>query len=102
MKYNQKGVLVVVSGFSGAGKGTLMKALLEQYDDYALSISMTTRKMRPAEVHGESYFFVSEEQFEKHIEQNELIEYANYCGNYYGTPKAYVYEQLSNGKNVIL
>ncbi len=102
MKYNQKGVLVVVSGFSGAGKGTLMKALLEQYDEYALSVSMTTRTMRPAEVDGESYFFVSQDQFKNHIERNELIEYANYCGNYYGTPKAYVEEQLTKGKNVIL
>ena len=99
---NKKGVLIVLSGFSGAGKGTIVKKLLETYDNYALSISMTTRKPRPGEEHGREYFFVEKDVFEKHIEDDALVEYAQYVGNYYGTPKAYVEEQLSMGKDVIL
>jgi len=98
----EKGALVVVSGFSGAGKGTLMKRLLELHDHYALSVSMTTRGMRPGEENGKSYFFVSKEEFEKTIAENGLIEYASYCDNYYGTPKAYVEKCLAEGKDVIL
>ena len=98
----QKGILIVISGFSGAGKGTLMKKLLQTYDNYALSISMTTRQPRAGEQDGVEYFFTDKEQFEKKIEENGLIEYASYCGNYYGTPKAYVEEQLKAGKDVIL
>ncbi|MBO4982015.1 MAG: guanylate kinase [Lachnospiraceae bacterium] len=97
-----KGILIVVSGFSGAGKGTLMKRLLNTYDNYALSISMTTRSPREGERDGIEYFFVDREQFEERIEQNGLIEYAEYCGNYYGTPRAYVEEQLAAGKDVVL
>lgn len=100
---NKRGILIVVSGFSGAGKGTVMKRLMEKYNDaYALSVSMTTRSPRTGEVDGEHYFFVSREQFEKTISEDGLIEHAQYCGNYYGTPKAYVEKQLSEGKNVIL
>ena len=99
---NRRGILIVVSGFAGSGKGTLMKELLNQYDNYALSISATTRKPRGQEVDGKEYFFKSVEEFEKMIAQEELIEYANYVGNYYGTPKAYVEEQLASGKDVIL
>lgn len=99
---NKKGVLIVLSGFSGAGKGTIVKKLLSTYDNYALSISMTTRKPRPGEEHGREYFFVEKEVFEEHIAKDELVEYAQYVGNYYGTPKAYVEEQLANGKDVIL
>lgn len=98
----RKGILIVVSGFSGAGKGTLMKKLMEDYDNYALSISMTTRTPRPGEVDGREYFFVTREQFEEKIGQDGLIEYANYCGNYYGTPRAYVEQQLEAGKDVVL
>lgn len=98
----RKGILIVVSGFSGAGKGTLMKKLMEEYDNYALSISMTTRNPRPGEEDGREYFFVAKEQFEEKIGQDGLIEYANYCGNYYGTPRAYVEQQLEAGKDVIL
>ena len=97
-----KGVLAVVSGFSGAGKGTLMKALLEQYDNYALSISATTRSPRPGEEDGRDYFFVSRERFEEMIEAGQLIEYAQYVKNYYGTPREYVSRQLALGKDVIL
>lgn len=97
-----KGILIVVSGFSGAGKGTLMKRLLADYDNYALSISMTTRAPREGEVHGREYFFTDKENFEKTIAENGLIEYATYCGNYYGTPREYVEQQLAAGKDVIL
>ncbi len=97
-----KGILVVVSGFSGAGKGTLMKRLLEKYDNYALSISVTTRPPREGEQDGREYFFRSREEFEEWIEADRLIEYAEYVGNYYGTPKDYVQEQLKAGKDVIL
>ena len=98
----KKGILIVVSGFSGAGKGTLMKALLKEYDNYALSISATTRKPREGEVDGREYFFKTVEEFEKMIAKDELIEYARYVDNYYGTPRAYVEEQLAVGKDVIL
>lgn len=98
----KKGILIVVSGFSGAGKGTLMKALLERYDSYALSISATTRSPRKGEVHGREYFFKTEAEFEKMIANEELIEYANYVGNYYGTPHDYVESMLIQGKDVIL
>lgn len=97
-----KGVLVVVSGFSGSGKGTIMKRLLEKYDNYGLSISATTRQPREGETHGKEYFFQTTEEFEEMIKQGQLIEYAQYVGNYYGTPKAYVEEQRNRGKDVIL
>ena len=99
---NKEGILIVVSGFSGAGKGTIMKELLKRYDNYALSISATTRSPRPGEENGKAYFFKTTEEFEKMIAKDELIEYARYVGNYYGTPKAYVEEQLRAGKDVIL
>ena len=99
---SKKGVLVVVSGFSGAGKGTLMKALLDQYDNYALSISATTRAPREGEAEGREYFFKSREEFLRMIEEDALIEYAQYVGNYYGTPKDYVLGNMEAGKDVIL
>ncbi len=99
---NDKGILIVLSGFSGAGKGTLVKKLLETYDNYALSVSMTTRAPREGEQEGVHYFFANKAQFEEKIRNNGFIEYAQYCDNYYGTPKAYVEEQLAAGKNVIL
>lgn len=99
---NKKGILIVVSGFSGAGKGTLMKELLQNYDNYALSISATTRNPREGEIDGKEYFFKTVEEFEKMIAQDALIEYAKYVNNYYGTPRAYVEEQLKAGKDVIL
>ena len=86
-----KGILVVVSGFSGAGKGTVMKRLMEKYDDYALSVSATTRKPRPGEEDGREYFFRTRDEFEKLIEEDALLEYARY-----------VEEQLQAGRNVIL
>ncbi len=99
---SERGILIVVSGFSGAGKGTIMKEIMRRYDNYALSISATTRKPRPGEEEGREYFFKTVEEFEKMIAKEELIEYARYVDNYYGTPRAYVEEQLEAGKDVIL
>ncbi len=98
----KKGILMVLSGFSGAGKGTLVKALLQKYDSYALSVSMTTRAPREGERDGVEYFFTDRQHFEETVGQNGFIEYASYCGNYYGTPRAYVEEQMAAGRNVIL
>lgn len=98
----REGILVVLSGFAGTGKGSVVKGLMERYEQYALSVSMTTRKPRPGEVEGVSYFFVDRERFEEEIKQDGLIEYASYCDNYYGTPKKYVQQQLKEGKDVIL
>ena len=89
---NQQGILVVVSGFSGAGKGTLMKELLKRYDNYALSVSATTRQPREGEKDGEDYFFVNREYFQQMIEEGRLVEYAQYVNHYYGTPRDYVEE----------
>ena len=97
-----EGILIVVSGFSGAGKGTLMKRLVQEYDNYALSISATTRAPRPGEEDGREYFFLTKEAFERKIEEGGLVEYACYCDNYYGTPKDYVEKNLAEGRNVIL
>ena len=97
-----KGILTVVSGFSGSGKGTIMGILMEKYQDYALSVSVTTRAPRPGEEEGREYFFRTREEFEEMIRTDALIEYAEYVGNYYGTPRRYVEEMLSRGRNVIL
>ena len=98
----RKGLLIVVSGFAGSGKGTLMKRLTGDYDNYSLSVSMTTRKPRPGEVDGREYFFVTKEEFERKIDDGGLIEYAAYVENYYGTPREYVEEQIAEGKDVVL
>lgn len=99
---NEHGMLAVISGFSGAGKGTLMKALLEKYDNYSLSVSATTREPRVGEADGREYFFVKEERFKEMIAREELIEYAQYVNHYYGTPKKYVLDQMEKRKDVIL
>ena len=100
---NEKGILIVVSGFSGSGKGTIMKELLTRYPDtYALSISATTRSPREGEADGREYFFLSKDEFEKMIAKGELIEYARYVENYYGTPRDYVEKKLEEGRDVIL
>lgn len=98
----EKGVLVVVSGFSGAGKGTLMKSLISRYDNYALSISCTTRAPRDGEENGREYFFISKEAFEKKIEEDGFVEYARYVDNYYGTPRDFVEEQMEQGRDILL
>ena len=102
LEMKDKGLLLVISGFSGAGKGTVVKRLLEQHNDYALSISATTRSPREGEQDGREYFFKSKEEFEKMIEASELIEYARYVDNYYGTPRKFVEDELAAGHNVIL
>ena len=99
---DERGILIVVSGFSGSGKGTIMNEIMRKYDNYALSVSATTRNPRPGETDGKEYFFKTVEEFEKMIAKDELIEYARYVDNYYGTPKSYVQEQLDAGKDVIL
>lgn len=97
-----KGQIIIISGFSGAGKGTIVNKLLQSSDDYEISISATTRAMRDDEIEGKSYFFVTKEKFNSMIANNEFLEYACYVNNYYGTPKKYVFDQLEKGKNVIL
>ncbi|MCR5418382.1 MAG: guanylate kinase [Lachnospiraceae bacterium] len=97
-----QGSLIVISGFSGAGKGTLVKKLVENYDNYALSVSMTTREPRPGEIDGVHYHFSTDEEFEKIIADGGMIEYAGYCGHYYGTPRDFVERMLAEGKDVIL
>lgn len=100
---HDKGLVIVLSGFSGAGKGTIMKHLLEAHpNDYNLSISATTRGMRSGEKDGREYFFKTREEFDEMIEKNELLEYATFNGNSYGTPKAYVEQLIERRKDVIL
>jgi len=98
----KKGLLLVVSGPSGVGKGTICKEYLSKYDDCALSVSATTRAPRDGEVDGVSYFFLSHEEFRKKIDAGGFLEHAVFCDNYYGTPKDAVMKQLDEGKNVIL
>lgn len=103
MKLNQRGLLIVLSGPSGVGKGTVRKALFEMPEqEFVYSVSMTTRPPRPGEVDGVDYYFVSREEFERQIAAGNLLEYAEFVGHYYGTPKDKVEEQLNKGKEVIL
>ena len=97
-----RGSLIVLSGFAGVGKGTVLKSLFETHEGYAYSVSATTREPRPGEVDGVHYFFISKERFEQMIANDELLEYACYVDNYYGTPKAYVDSKLEDGFDVIL
>ena len=103
MKLNEKGLLVIISGPSGVGKGTIRKALFEIPDNnFCYSVSMTTRKPREGEVDGQDYFFVSKEEFEKRIKENGFLEYADFVGEYYGTPIDYIEQQMDAGKEVIV
>ena len=103
MKLNERGLLVVISGPSGVGKGTVRRALFQMKNhDLVYSVSMTTRQPRPGEVDGVDYYFVSKEEFLKRIEQNKFLEWAEFVGNYYGTPRDKVDEQLDRGKEVVL
>jgi guanylate kinase len=96
------GMLIVLSGPSGSGKGTIIKSLLSQRQDTVLSISVTTRQPRPGEEDGVHYFFRTREEFEDMIAENSLLEYAEYNGNYYGTPEDAIKKWLLEGKNVLL
>ena len=97
-----KGKIVIISGFSGVGKGTVVDNMTKLFNDYALSVSWTTRKPRNHEEHGVNYYFVTKEKFEDAISKDGFLEYANYNGKYYGTPRAFVEDNLSRGNNVIL
>lgn len=103
MKLNQKGLLIVISGPSGVGKGTVRRALFNQPNhELVYSVSMTTRKPRPGEVEGLDYYFVDRATFEQRIEDDKFLEWAEFVGNYYGTPKDKIEEQLAKGKEVVL
>jgi len=99
---NNTGMLVVVSGPAGVGKGTLCRELFAQSDDLEYSVSVTTRSPRPGEKEGKEYYFRSREEFERMIENNELLEWAEFCGNYYGTPRFHVENALAQGKIILL
>ena len=98
---DKKGTLIVISGFSGAGKGTVVKGLVEKYG-YSLSISATTRMPREGEEDGREYYFKTVDEFRNLIDYNGFIEWAQYVDNYYGTPRKFVEDELKNGKDVIL
>lgn len=99
----KRGMLIVLSGPSGVGKGTVRKAIFDQGgNDFQYSVSMTTRKPREGEVNGEDYYFVSKAEFEKNIEEGQMLEYAKYVDNYYGTPLKYVNQTLDSGRDVFL
>ena len=100
--FNQKGLLIVLSGPSGVGKGTVCSSLRQEQEDIIYSVSATTRNPRAGELDGSNYFFKTKEEFEKMIQNNELLEWAEYVGNYYGTPRAFVEETLNKGKDIIL
>lgn len=103
LKTNEnRGNLIILSGPSAVGKGTVLRALLEEYDDVCYSVSATTRKPRKGEVNGVHYFFMSQDKFKESIENNEFIEWAKVHNNYYGTPRNYVEDTLKSGKDVIL
>ena len=99
---NDKGLLLVISGPSGVGKGTICREYIKNHDDCALSVSATTRSPREGEIHGESYFFMTHDEFRKKIDEGGFLEHAVFCENYYGTPKDAVMRMLESGKNVIL
>lgn len=99
---SNRGLLVVYSGFSGVGKGTIMKEMLKREETFRLSVSATTREPRPGEVDGREYYFLTKEKFIEMIEKDEFLEYAQYADNYYGTPKKAVEDMLNEGYNVFL
>ena len=100
---SERGLLIVLSGPSGVGKGTVRKAIFESDDnDFQYSVSMTTRNKREGEIEGVDYYFRTREEFEALIEAGEMLEYAEYVGNYYGTPLSYVQKTLDQGKDVFL
>ena len=102
IKSKEKGNLIVISGPSGSGKGTIIKELLSINKNLWLSISMTTRNIRPGDIPNESYYFLTREEFESRIKEDKFLEYAEYNGNYYGTPKDKIEDYLNKGIDVIL
>jgi guanylate kinase len=102
MNASKKGILIVLSGPAGTGKGSVVQEILKRESDFALSVSATTRAPRPGEVDGVHYHFLTKEAFETKIQQSEMLEHAYYCGNYYGTPKENVENMLNKGISVIL
>lgn len=98
----KRGMLIILSGPAGVGKGSVVKRAMELVDNLYMSVSVTSRKPRPGEIDGVHYFFKSREQFEDMIREQRLIEWVEYCGNYYGTPKEYVTQQLEKGRNIVL
>ena len=97
-----RGILIVLSGPAGTGKGTVCKEFLKRNPDTAFSVSATTRSPRPGEENGREYFFITKDEFEEMISRDGFLEYAQFCDNYYGTPLAYVHEKLEAGQNVVL
>ena len=97
-----RGKLIILSGPSGVGKSTVVAKTMELRDDLCFSVSVTTRPPRPGEVDGKDYFFISSEQFDRMVENNELLEHASYVQNSYGTPRSFVEDRLEKGFNVIL
>jgi guanylate kinase len=102
MTSNERGILIVLSGPSGVGKGTVCKSLRQCAPELVYSVSATTRAPRQGEVDGVNYFFKTKEQFQKMIQENQMLEWAEYVGNYYGTPRKFVEETLNAGKDIIL
>ncbi len=102
MFLSKRGILLVVSGPAGSGKGTIVSQVLERRKDFVYSVSATTRPARSMEQDGVQYYFITKEEFERRIERDEMLEYAEYCGNYYGTPKKEILHQLEQGNHVIL
>lgn len=102
IKSKKQGLLIIISAPSGAGKGSVIEQLLKKDSNLWLSISATSRPMRSNDEEGKTYYFLTREEFEKRIAKDYFLEYATYAGNYYGTPKEYIQEQLNNGKDVIL
>lgn len=97
----QRGIILVVSGPAGSGKGTVNR-VLRNSGDFEFSVSRTTRKPRPGEVDGSDYFFVSHEEFDEYLKAGDFLEYNEYCGEFYGTPRSYAENVVAGGKNIIL
>lgn len=98
----RKGILFIISGPAGSGKGTVVKTLIDNHPELKLSISATTRQPRPGEIHGVHYYYLSREEFEGRIERGEMLEYTSFCDNYYGTPEKEVCEAIDSGIDMIL
>ncbi|MEA4831460.1 MAG: guanylate kinase [Oscillospiraceae bacterium] len=102
MKQNKKGKILIISGCAGSGKGTVIRLLMEKHNNFQYSVSLTTRAPRDGEKEGVNYYFVTRERFTEAIKNGELVEYTEYCGNFYGTPKKMLYEKIGEGYTIIL